>query len=267
MSRKKSTISRRSARIAASTCDVQTVSKNKKSLGSTGKRSEVVVHAKQTNCSSQHNLVCSLNKQSQKCSGRRSSRSATKKLSRHQSKSQSSKGFEPPRDSSSSLTDSHSEQESISSLNDFVSECSSEELPRKKKKANLTLFSEFKPKSKPRKTANSCKTVNLPEGFKNDIENDSDDEAEWVEVNEEETTELDFMNKLLNFNENTVCNEVEELKVTPLTIAVPLISNSKRHSKQDPKVLEALALKRKLKEHYTLMHSVHVLCFLAHSRV
>ncbi|VDQ06607.1 unnamed protein product [Trichobilharzia regenti] len=167
------------------------------------------------------------------------------------------------------MTDNHLEVKSnFGSSDDFESDfVSDDKLPKKKKTANLLLFSEFKPKARQKITTKSRNKATVPEDPHRNLENDSDDEIDWVEVNDEVTNEVEFMNKLLSCNKNTGSKELEETNSTPLTIAVPLASASKKHSKQDPKLLEALALRRKIKEHYALKHLVHLLCFLAHSRV
>ncbi|CAH8870747.1 unnamed protein product [Trichobilharzia szidati] len=258
-----SNCTRRSTRISRPACDVPKVSGCKTSSKKQDKWNLDI----QTDCGSQQ-APSHLQKQSRKCSRRSNRRTTARESSLLKGRSHIAEDV-ISENGDSSLTDNHLEVKSnFGSSDDFESDfLSDDKLPKKKKTANLLLFSEFKPKHRQKRTTKSLKKANVPEDPHCNLESDSDDEIDWVEVNDEATTEVEFMNKLLSCNTNTVSKELEEINSTPLTIAVPLASASKKHSKQDPKLLEALALRRKIKEHYALKHLVHVLCFLAHSRV
>ncbi|CAH8624268.1 unnamed protein product [Schistosoma guineensis] len=269
MGRKSATLSctpRRSTRPVRSTDEVQIPPENKKSVNpaKTSSRSTTI---KKSASSNKDEHLSALNKHTKRRSKRISSRVETQKSSL-----KGTLGLEKKNelfgDDKELLTDRHFQDEcNDSDSSDFVSQCSSVERPKSKRKGNLRLFSEFKPKNVAKKLSKPLRNVNVVEKFQSIVNNDSDDETEWVEVDDEPTNELDFMHNLLNFSSNTVPCEDGEKTPTSLTVAIPFDSFTKKHSKQDPKLLELLALKRKLKEHYTLMHSVHVLCFLAHSRV
>ncbi|CAH8610805.1 unnamed protein product [Schistosoma intercalatum] len=268
MGRKSATLSctpRRSTRPVRSTDEVQ-IPENKKSVNP-AKKSSRLTTIKKSASSNKDEHLSALNKHTKRRSKRISSRVETQKSSLKGTLG-SEKKDELFGDDKELLTDRHFQDEcNDSDSSDFVSQCSSVERPKSKRKGNLRLFSEFKPKNVAKKLNKPLRNVNVVEKFQSIVNNDSDDETEWVEVDDEPTNELDFMHNLLNFSSNTVPCEDREKKPTSLTVAIPFDSFTKKHSKQDPKLLELLALKRKLKEHYTLMHSVHVLCFLAHSRV
>ncbi|CAH8647646.1 unnamed protein product [Schistosoma rodhaini] len=257
---------RRSTRQVRSTYEDQTAPENKKSVSRTKKRCQLTTTEKSPSSNKDEHLSV-LNKHTKRRSKRISSSVGTQKSSLKETLGLE-KESELFRDDKKLLTDSHFQNEcSVSDSSDFVSQCSSVERPKNKKKGNLCLFSQFKPKNVAKKLIKPSKNVNVVENFQSVVDNDSDDETEWVEVNDELTNEVDFMHNLLNSSSNTVPCEDGEKKPASLTVAIPFDSLAKKRSKQDPKLLELLALKRKLKEHYTLMHSVHVLCFLAHSRV
>ncbi|CAH8649712.1 unnamed protein product [Schistosoma haematobium] len=269
MGRKSATLSctpRRSTRPVRSTDEVQIPPENKKSVNP-AKKSSRSTTIKKSASSNKDEHLSALNKHTKRRSKRISSRVETQKSSL-----KGTLGLEKKNelfgDDKELLTDRHFQDEcNDSDSSDFVSQCSSVERPKSKRKGNLRLFSEFKPKNVAKKLSKPLRNVNVVEKFQSIVNNDSDDETEWVEVDDEPTNELDFMHNLLNFSSNTVPCEDGEKKPTSLTVAIPFDNFTKKHSKQDPKLLELLALKRKLKEHYTLIHSVHVLCFLAHSRV
>uniref|UniRef100_A0A3Q0KD76 Putative dna repair protein xp-C / rad4 n=1 Tax=Schistosoma mansoni TaxID=6183 RepID=A0A3Q0KD76_SCHMA len=257
---------RRSTRQVRSTYEVQTAPENKKSVNPTKKRCQLTTTEKSPSSNKDEHLSV-LNKHTKRRSKRISSSVGTQKSSLKETLGLE-KESELFGDDKKLLTDSHFQDEfSDSDSSDFVSQCSSVERPKNKKKGNLRLFSQFKPKNVAKKLIKPSKNVNVVENLQSVVDNDSDDETEWVEVNDELTNEVDFMHNLLNSSSNTVPCEDGEKKPASLTVAIPFDSLAKKRSKQDPKLLELLALKRKLKEHYTLMHSVHVLCFLAHSRV
>ncbi|CAH8561136.1 unnamed protein product [Schistosoma turkestanicum] len=256
--------SRRSTRPIRSTSEVQMASKNKK-VNSTEKRRQLAT-LEQSVCSNEDKHLSAPNNHPKRCSKRISSRIAAKKSSL-EGTLQLKKEREVFGDVKNLLTDDPFQDESNDSdSSDFVSQCSSVERPKCNKRGNLRLFSEFKPKMT-KKINKSSKNVNVVENFQGVIDNDSDDETEWVEVKDELPNEVDFMHNLLNSNVNTIPSKIEEIKSAALTVAIPHNDLTKKHSKQDPKLLQLLALRRKLKEHCALMHSVHVLCFLAHSRV
>ncbi|CAH8659883.1 unnamed protein product [Schistosoma rodhaini] len=269
MGRKSATLPctpRRSTRQVRSTYEDQTAPENKKSVSRTKKRCQLTTTEKSPSSNKDEHLSV-LNKHTKRRSKRISSSVGTQKSSLKETLGLE-KESELLEDDKKLLTDSHFQDEcSVSDSSDFVSQCSSVERPKNKKKGNLCLFSQFKPKNVAKKLIKPSKNVNVVENLQSVVDNDSDDETEWVEVNDELTNEVDFMHNLLNSSSNTVPCEDGEKKPASLTVAIPFDSLAKKRSKQDPKLLELLALKRKLKEHYTLMHSVHVLCFLAHSRV
>ncbi|VDP87112.1 unnamed protein product, partial [Schistosoma mattheei] len=252
MGRKSATLSctpRRSTRPVRSTDQVQTP-ENKKSVNPAKKSSQLAT-IEESSSSSKDEHVSALNKHTKRRSKRISSRVETQKPSLKGTLGLEKKG-ELFGDDKELSTDRHFQDEcNDSDSSDFVSQCSSVERPKSKRKGNLRLFSEFKPKNVAKKLSKPLRNVNVVEKFQSIVNNDSDDETEWVEVDDEPTNELDFMHNLLNFSSNTVPCEDGEKKPTSLTVAIPFDSFTKKHSKQDPKLLELLALKRKLKEHYT----------------
>ncbi|KAK4474662.1 hypothetical protein MN116_000727 [Schistosoma mekongi] len=262
MSRERSTLrrtGRRSDRTSISTSTVDTICQNNTLANPTEWKNQLVsvegnLFDKEVECGSISNSA-------KRCSKRISSRVSSHKITSHfQEESKLSEGDEV-------LTDAHFKDEgNDSDLSDFVPHFSNADRPKSKKQSKSRLPSKLKPKSVSKhmtKLSNEVKTV---QNFQSE-EKDSDDETEWVDINNEIPNEIDFMHKLLNSSIISAPSEVEETKTASLTVAIPVDNIKRKHSKQDPEVLKLLALKRKLKEHYSLMHSVHVLCFLAHSRV
>ncbi|KAH8862735.1 DNA repair protein complementing XP-C cells like [Schistosoma japonicum] len=266
MSRKKSTlqsIGRRSKRTSISTSKVDTISQNNTLANPTECRNQLFsleknVFDEDVECGSISNNT---KRRSKRISSRMSTNQSSHKITSHfEEESKLSESDEV-------LTDVHFKDEgSDSDSSDFVSQFSNVNRPKSKKKENSRLLSKMKPKNVSKRITKPSEKVKTVQNFQS-VENDSDDETEWVEVNNETPNEIDFMHKLLNSSIIVAPNEVEETKTALLTVAVPVDNLNRKHSKQDPELLKLLALKRKLKEHHSSMHSVHVLCFLAHSRV
>lgn len=171
-------------------------------------------------------------------------------------------------DTDSDWKASLSDSSSTGSSEDFVSTPSRVSSGKNRgRKANLSLFSEFTNKRRPKRPP---RPINVDddddcETPKNSFTKDLDDEDDWEDVAESPVEEIDYMQSLLKRSEDDNVDVPDHDRM--LSVAVPTKRGfSKKAQEKDAASLERLEKQRALKKLHCAMHTFHVVWFLTYCR-